>query len=231
MMTVFERWQKKSLNCRKEKRLKENYDKKMEEQLKALQGERKKLLIHSCCGPCSSSVLEYLKDYLDIDVYFYNPNITEKEEYETRLEELKIFLDKIQFPMKVVEGEYEVRRDFFEKIKGLEKEPETGARCKVCYELRMEEAARKAKEEGYDYFTTVLSISPMKNATWINEIGEKLEEKYKIPFLHGDFKKKNRYLRSIQLSKEYGMYRQEYCGCIFSKLEREEKLKEREKNG
>ncbi|MDK4491949.1 epoxyqueuosine reductase QueH [Fusobacterium necrophorum] len=190
--------------------MKENYDQKMEEQLKSLQGERKKLLLHSCCGPCSSSVLEYLKDYLEIDVYFYNPNITEREEYETRLEELKLFLKKIEFPMQVLEGKYEVQKDFLEKIKGLEQEPETGARCKICYALRMEEAARKAKEEGYDYFTTVLSISPMKNAAWINEIGESLEQKYGISFLHGDFKKKNRYLRSIQLYREYGMYRQVY---------------------
>ncbi|KDE62884.1 recombinase [Fusobacterium necrophorum BL] len=230
-MIHFEKWRKKLLNYRKENRLKENYDQKMEEQLKSLQGERKKLLLHSCCGPCSSSVLEYLKDYLEIDVYFYNPNITERKEYETRLEELKVFLKKIEFPMQVLEGKYEVQKDFLEKIKGLEQEPETGARCKICYALRMEEAARKAKEEGYDYFTTVLSISPMKNAAWINEIGENLEQKYGISFLHGDFKKKNRYLRSIQLSKEYGMYRQEYCGCIFSKLERERKQKEREKNG
>ena len=231
MMIHFEKWRKKLLNYRKDNGLKENYDQKMEEQLKSLQGERKKLLLHSCCGPCSSSVLEYLKDYLEIDVYFYNPNITEREEYETRLEELKLFLKKIEFPMQVLEGKYEVQKDFLEKIKGLEQEPETGARCKICYALRMEEAARKAKEEGYDYFTTVLSISPMKNAAWINEIGESLEQKYGISFLHGDFKKKNRYLRSIQFSREYGMYRQEYCGCIFSKLERERKQKEREKNG
>ena len=231
MMILFGKWRKRLLNYRKDNGLKENYDKKMEEQLQSLQGEKKKLLIHSCCGPCSSSVLEYLKDYLDIDVYFYNPNITEKEEYETRLEELKLFIQKIQFPMKVLEGKYEVQKDFLEKIKGLEQEPETGARCKVCYALRMEEAARKAKEEGYDYFTTVLSISPMKNATWINEIGEDLEQKYNMSLLHGDFKKKNRYLRSIQISKEYGMHRQESCGCIFSTLEREPKKKAREKNG
>src|SRR3712207_3229704 len=130
--------------------------------------------------------------------------------------------------MKVLEGKYEVQKDFLEKIKGLEQEPETGARCKVCYALRMEEAARKAKEEGYDYFTTVLSISPMKNATWINEIGEDLEQKYNISFLHGDFKKKNRYLRSIQLSKEYGMYRQEYCGCIFRSEEHTSELQSRQ---
>src|SRR3712207_1408900 len=140
MMILFGKWRKRLLNYRKDNGLKENYDKKMEEQLQSLQGEKKKLLIHSCCGPCSSSVLEYLKDYLDIDVYFYNPNITEKEEYETRLEELKLFIQKIQFPMKVLEGKYEVQKDFLEKIKGLEQEPETGARCKVCYALRMEEA-------------------------------------------------------------------------------------------
>lgn len=208
-----------------------NYDQKMEEELNHLKGERKKLLIHSCCGPCSSSVLEYLKEYFDISVYFYNPNITEQKEYQDRLEELHLFLKKIGYAMPVLEGEYEVQRDFFSVVKGLEAEPETGERCRVCYELRMRETARKAKEEGYDYFSTVLSISPLKKADWINEIGEALEEEYGISFLYGDFKKKNRYLRSIELSKEYGLYRQEYCGCIFSKLEQEKRKKEREQNG
>lgn len=208
-----------------------NYDSKMEEQLQKLQGERKTLLLHACCGPCSSSVLEYLKEHFQIEVYFYNPNITEREEYEARLQELELFLEKIAYNIPVKEGEYEVKRDFFDVIRGLEEEPETGKRCKLCYELRMRETAKKAKEEGYDYFSTVLSISPLKNAAWINEIGEKLQQEYGISFLYGDFKKKNRYLRSIVLSKEYGLYRQEYCGCIFSKLERERKQKEREKNG
>lgn len=208
-----------------------NYDQKMEEQLKALQGERKKLLIHSCCGPCSSSVLEYLKEYFDITIYFYNPNITEQREYQDRLREMHSFLERIGYSIPVLQGEYEVQRDFFYQVKGLEKEPETGERCRICYELRMKEAARKAREGGYDYFSTVLTISPLKNAAWINEIGEKLEEKYGVSFLHGDFKKKNRYLRSIELSREYGLYRQEYCGCIFSKLEQEKKKKERKING
>lgn len=210
---------------------KTNYDQRMEEQLKTLGGEKKKLLIHSCCGPCSSSVLEYLKEYFDMTIYFYNPNITEQREYEDRLEEMYTFLENIGYSIPVLRGEYEVQRDFFHQVKGLEKEPEMGERCRVCYELRMREAARKAKEEGYDYFGTVLSISPLKNATWINEIGEALEEKYGVSFLRGDFKKKNRYLRSIELSKEYGLYRQEYCGCIFSKVEQEKKKKEREGNG
>lgn len=210
---------------------KTNYDQRMEEQLKTLGGEKKKLLIHSCCGPCSSSVLEYLKEYFDMTIYFYNPNITEQREYEDRLEEMYTFLENIGYSIPVLRGEYEVQRDFFHQVKGLEKEPEMGERCRVCYELRMREAARKAKEEGYDYFGTVLSISPLKNAAWINEIGEALEEKYGVSFLRGDFKKKNRYLRSIELSKEYGLYRQEYCGCIFSKVEQEKKKKEREGNG
>lgn len=208
-----------------------NYDQKMEEQLQSLPEEKKKLLIHSCCGPCSSSVLEYLKEYFDIDIYFYNPNITEREEYEDRLEEMKVFLERIGYSMPVLEGTYDVKKDFFEQVKGLEKEPETGERCRACYEIRMRESARKAKEEGYDYFSTVLSISPLKKANWINEIGERLEKEYGVSFLYGDFKKKNRYLRSVELSKEYGLYRQEYCGCIFSKLEQEKKKKERENNG
>lgn len=208
-----------------------NYDLKMEEQIKGLEGEKKSLLIHSCCGPCSSSVLEYLKEYFETDVYFYNPNITEAEEYEDRLQEMKEFLKKSNYPMEVMEGEYEVKRDFFEKVRGFEGEKEGGERCRICYELRMREAARKAKEEGYDYFSTVLSISPLKNAAWINEIGAKLEEEYGVAFLYGDFKKKNRYLRSIELSKVYNMYRQEYCGCIFSKLEQEKRRKEKEIDG
>lgn len=205
-----------------------NYENKMLEQLKTLHGEKKKLLIHACCGPCSSSVLEYLKEYFNIDIYFYNPNITEVKEYRERLEELHVFLQRIGYSMDVIEGRYNVREDFFKKIKGFEEEPETGKRCRICYEIRMRETVKKAKKEGYDYFATVLSISPLKNATWINEIGEKLEREYEIPFLYADFKKKNRYLRSVELSKEYNLYRQEYCGCIFSKLEQQKKKEERE---
>lgn len=209
--------------------MKINYDLKMEDILKNLNGEKKKLLIHSCCGPCSSSVLEYLNNFFKIDIYFYNPNITINYEYYMRMEEQKEMIKKLDYDMQVFEGFYDPKTDFFDKIKGLENEREGGARCYSCYNIRIGETARKAKEEGYDYFTTVLSISPMKNVNYINEIGEKYAKEYKIPFLYADFKKKNRYLRSVQISKELGMYRQEYCGCIFSKIERENYEKEKAK--
>ena len=210
--------------------MKINYDLKMEEILKEIResGERKRLLIHSCCGPCSSSVLEYLKDYFKIDIYFYNPNITFDYEYYARIVEQKEMLEKLEWDMNVIEGMYDPKDDCFKKIKGLENEPEGGARCYSCYDIRIGETAKKAKEEGYDFFTTVLSISPMKNVNYINEIGEKYSKEYEIPFLFADFKKKNRYLRSVQISKELDMYRQEYCGCVFSKVEKEKRDREKE---
>ena len=184
--------------------MKTNYELEMQKELDKIGiNSGKKLLIHSCCAPCSCAILEYLKTYVDIDIYFYNPNI--------------------------IEGEYSPGKDFIEKIKGFEKEKEGGARCHKCYRLRMEATAKKAKELGYEYFTTVLSISPMKNSQWINEIGIELEKEYGVKFLKGDFKKKSRYLRSVTLSKEHELYRQDYCGCIYSKLERIEKEREKEK--
>ncbi len=207
--------------------MKVNYDLKMEEILKdeleeiKKSGKKKRLLIHSCCGPCSSSVLEYLKDYFKMDIFYYNPNITFEEEYYFRKEEQKEMIRKLNYDIDVIDADYDPQKDFFDKIKGLENEPERGKRCFACYDLRIRETAKKAKEDGYDYFSTVLSISPMKNAAWINEIGDKYSHVNDIPFLFGDFKKKNRYLRSIQISKELGMYRQEYCGCVYSKEERE----------
>lgn len=210
--------------------MKVNYELEMQKELDKIGlNSGKKLLIHSCCAPCSCAILEYLKTYLNIDIYFYNPNITEKEEYITRLSEQFTFNDAMEFGMDIIEGEYSPGKDFIEKIKGFEKEKEGGARCYRCYKLRMEATAKKAKELGYEYFSTVLSISPMKNAQWINEIGIELEKKYGVKFLKGDFKKKSRYLRSVNLSKEHELYRQDYCGCIYSKLERMEKEKEKEK--
>ena len=209
--------------------MKVNYDLKMEEILKEISesGKKKRLLIHSCCGPCSSSVLEYLKDYFKIDIYYYNPNITFDYEYWARMAEQKEMLKKLDYDMNVIEGVYNPKEDFFEKIKGLENEKEGGQRCYSCYDIRIEETAKKAKEEGYDFFSTVLSISPMKNVNYINEIGEKYSKEYDIPFLFADFKKKNRYLRSVQISKELNMYRQEYCGCVFSKVEKEQRDREK----
>lgn len=214
--------------------MKINYDLALENQLQEIKKSENKprLLLHSCCAPCSSAILEFLQEYFEITVYFFNPNITFEEEYLKRLEEQKEYHKKRGYKINVVEGEYNPEIDFFQKVKGLENEREGGKRCHQCYNLRLEETAKKTQELGYDYFTTVLSISPMKNAQWINEIGEELGKKYGIKFLNGDFKKKSRYLRSIEISKEYELYRQDYCGCIFSKVEREKIEKEKkEKDG
>lgn len=209
--------------------MKINYEILMEQQLKEIEktGIKPKLLLHSCCAPCSSAILEFLQNYFDITVYFYNPNITFEEEYYKRLNEQREYHEKRGYSIRVIEGNYDPKEDFFKQVKGLEDRREGGERCFKCYTLRMEATAQKAKELGFDYFSTVLSISPLKNAQWINEIGEKLSEKYGIKFLNGDFKKKNRYLRSTEISREYELYRQDYCGCVFSKMEREAKEKEK----
>lgn len=210
--------------------MKINYDILMEEEIKKIKEseEKPKLLLHSCCAPCSCSIIEYLLNFFEITIFFYNPNITEQEEYLKRFVEQKEYLEKKGHKIEVLEGRYNPKEDFFEKIKGSEKSREGGERCYKCYELRLRETAKKAKEENYDYFTTVLSISPMKNSTWINEIGEELSKLYQVKFLNGDFKKKGRYLEAVNLSKEYELYRQDYCGCIFSKIEREEYKKSKE---
>lgn len=189
---------------------------------------KQKLLLHVCCAPCSSHVLELLENEYDITVFFYNPNITLGEEYVKRIEELKRFVSEAPFAagVSVCEGEYEPDV-FLDMARGLEYEPEKGKRCYKCYELRMRRAAEYAKEHGYDLFTTTLSISPHKNANWLNEIGSRLAEELNIDYLYSDFKKKNGYARSIQLSKEYNLYRQDYCGCLFSKHEAEKRRQER----
>lgn len=210
--------------------MKVNYDLIMENELKQLKKEGKKpsLLLHSCCAPCSCAVIDYLVEYFNITIYFYNPNITFEDEYLKRLEEQKEYLKLRNYDIKVIEGDYNPKNDFFTEIKGLEKEKEGGSRCFKCYNLRLEDTAKKAAEDKYDYFSTVLSISPMKNSQWINEIGNSLGEKYNVKFLNGDFKKKSRYLQSINISKEFNLYRQDYCGCIFSKIEREEYIANKE---
>lgn len=209
--------------------MKINYEILMENQLKEIEktGIKPKLLLHSCCAPCSSAILEFLQNYFDTTVYFYNPNITFEEEYYKRLNEQREYHEKRGYSIRVIEGKYDPKEDFFKQVKGLEDRKEGGERCFKCYTLRMEATAQKAKELGFDYFSTVLSISPLKNAQWINEIGEELSKKYDIKFLNGDFKKKNRYLRSTEISREYELYRQDYCGCVFSKMEREAKKKEK----
>lgn len=203
--------------------IKINYELEMQKILEKLDKEKKtKLLLHSCCAPCCSTVIELLKEYFDITIFYYNPNITEQEEYEKRYHEMLDYIDARHYSINVEEGRYNPKEDFFEKVKGLEDRREGGERCYKCYHLRMKETAKQAKKEGFDYFTTALSISPMKNSTWINEIGEALEKEYGVKYLYGDFKKKGRYVESIKISKDYNLYRQDYCGCIFSKIEREE---------
>lgn len=176
------------------------------------------LLLHVCCAPCSSYVIEYLSKFFNITIYYYNPNISPIQEYNFRLEELSRLLKEMKEAenIEVLPCEYDPET-FYEIAKGLEMEKEGGERCFKCYRLRLEKTAEAAKEKGFDYFTTTLSISPYKNAEKLNEIGKELSEKYNVPYLFSDFKKKNGYKRSIELSKEYDLYRQDYCGCIYSK--------------
>ena len=197
-----------------------NYDLEMEKQINHL-NDKKTLLLHACCAPCSSAVLERIAEYFDITILYYNPNITEKEEYEKRLQELEKFVNEINLDnIKVMPGRYQPE-EFFEMSKGLEQEKERGKRCYQCYKLRLEETAKIAEQQNFDFFTTTLSISPYKNSKWLNEIGVDLDKKYQSTYLYADFKKKNGYKRSIELSKQYNLYRQDYCGCIYSKKEKE----------
>ena len=204
---------------------KRNYQKELEKKLVAFErdGQVPSLLLHSCCAPCSSYVLEYLSQYFQITVFYYNPNITDQTEYDLRVAEQERLIRELpaKHPIRFLPGEYEPDR-FYQAAKGLEKEPEGGARCRECFLLRLEESAKLCKDGGYDYFTTTLTISPLKNAPLLNELGEELAEEYGVNFLNSDFKKKNGYKRSTELSAEYGLYRQDYCGCIFSKVEREQ---------
>lgn len=201
-----------------------NYQKELDMLLEKLTAEqsRPKLLIHSCCAPCSSYVLEYLSEYFDITIFYYNPNIYPAEEYDRRVEEQKQLIKAMPLRSNVqfLQGEYRPEV-FHTAVKGLEKEREGGERCFACYRLRLSEAARVAKEGGFDFFTTTLSISPHKNADKLNEIGEQLAEEYGVSHLSSDFKKKNGFKRSIELSEKYSLYRQDYCGCVFSKRDRE----------
>lgn len=196
-----------------------NYQKELDiltDELSA-KGEVPSLLLHACCAPCSSYCLEYLSEYFRITVFCYNPNIHPAEEYSHRVAEIKRLINESEYkhPVTVIEGSFEPS-DFYNKVKGFEKEKEGAERCFLCYELRLEETAKKAKELGFDFFTTTLTISPLKNAGKINEIGERLGEKYGVAHLPSDFKKKNGYKRSIELSKEHKLYRQNYCGCVYS---------------
>lgn len=182
------------------------------------------LFLHCCCAPCSSYVLDYLSQYFKITAFYYNPNISSAEEYDHRAAEMKRLIEEMPTRHQVSfhEGRYDPE-SFFEAVKGYENEPEGGSRCERCYRLRLEETARISSEAGYDFFTTTLSISPHKNASLLNKIGKEMEDKYTVPYLISDFKKHNGYKRSIELSKEYGLYRQNYCGCIFSQMKADNK--------
>lgn len=195
-----------------------NYQLELDKIINSLGDRVPRLLLHSCCAPCSSYCLEYLTEHFEITDFFYNPNIFPEEEYRHREEELQRLI--AQMPLKhavtFLPGNYDPK-EFFEAVKGLEHVPEGGERCFICYELRLREAARLAAEGNYDYFTTTLTISPLKNAEKLNEIGRKLSAEYGVAFLPSDFKKRNGYKRSIELSKEYDLYRQNFCGCVYSK--------------
>ena len=199
-----------------------NYQKELEQKIDKQQklGETPKLLLHSCCAPCSSYVLEYLSPYFHICDFYYNPNISPKREYEERKEELIRLIKSMSLQNEVtfLEGVYEPEK-FFEMAKGLEGLSEGEERCFLCYEMRLRESAKIAKEQGADYFATTLTISPLKNAQKLNEIGESIAKEYGVAYLPSDFKKKNGYKRSVELSTQYDLYRQNYCGCIFSKLQ------------
>ena len=201
-----------------------NYQKELEKLIEKQQrdGEKPSLLLHSCCAPCSSDVLEYLAPYFNICDFYYNPNISPKQEYEDRKEELVRLIREMGLSTEVsfLEGTY-TPENFFAMAKGMEDLPEGGERCFQCYEMRLRESAKIAKEQGADYFATTLTISPLKNAQKLNEIGEKLAEEYGVKYLPSDFKKKNGYKRSVELSAQYELYRQNYCGCVFSKLQAE----------
>lgn len=211
-----------------------NYQKELDKLLEGLtvsaQGdtdgtEPPTLFLHSCCAPCSSYVLEYLCGKFQITVFYFNPNISESSEYIRRVEEQKRLIEAYNrerrgYPISVIEGDYEPQR-FFQAAAGLEDCPEGGERCFRCFDLRLRETAARAREGGYDYFGTTLTISPLKNAEKLNEIGNALAKEYGILWLPSDFKKKNGYKRSVELSAEYSLYRQDYCGCVFSKAERD----------
>ena len=201
--------------------MKQNYQKQMDAVVASLpQGERPRLLLQSCCGPCSSYVLEALTPFFRVTVLYYNPNIQPRAEYDLRLENQRKIIAALPTPsaVDILECDYDGEK-YDAAVKGLEAEPEGGARCTVCFRLRLEETAKRASELGYDWFCTTLTVSPHKDAERLNQIGSTLGERYGVPFLPSDFKKREGYKRSIQLSKEYELYRQDYCGCLYSKSE------------
>lgn len=201
-----------------------NYQKQLEDIIKSLASTTNtpKVMLHSCCAPCSSYCIEYLSKYFEICVFYYNPNIYPDEEYYHRVSEQKRFIELFPTEHKVsfIEGDFEKER-FYELTRGYEKEKERGSRCSICFDLRLSKTAELAKELGYDYFCSTLTISPLKDADVLNSIGYEIADRIGISWLPSDFKKKNGYKRSTEISAEYNMYRQDYCGCVFSKQERE----------
>lgn len=205
--------------------MKINFNLKMEEIIRSFNGEKKSLLLHSCCAPCNSHVLNYLMPYFDITVYFYNPNINVSGEFEFRYQEQIRYINEIDAKIEVIKGEV-CPSDYLEAVKGFENLGEGSERCERCFELRLRKSASKAKEMGLDYFATSLTISPMKSSEKLNEIGQKISEEIEVSWLYSDFKKKGGYQNSVKLSNEYNLYRQNYCGCSFSKAESLAKEKE-----
>ena len=222
-----------------------NYSKELESRIETFkkEGRRPKVLLHACCAPCSSYCLEYLREYFDITVFFYNPNITSESEYRKRVDEEKRLIaeynrqidendfegmnsDKNAGKIDIIEGDYKPS-DFYEAVKGYEECKEGGERCRKCFELRLNETAKVAEKNGFEYFTTTLTISPLKNAAVLNEVGEEAAKEIgdRVSFLPSDFKKKNGYKRSIELSHKFDLYRQDFCGCSFSKAQRELEIK------
>ncbi len=197
-----------------------NYDLKMQEEINKLNFVPK-ILLHACCAPCSSTCLKRLGEHFKITIFYYNPNITEEKEYKKRLEEIKRFIKefKVKYPIEILEGRYN-REAFFEMSKGLEEAPERGIRCFKCYKLRLEETLKVAEDNNFDFFASTLTLSPYKNANWINEIGEEIAKESPVNYLYSDFKKQNGYKKSIEYSNKYQLYRQNYCGCIYSKKEK-----------
>lgn len=200
-----------------------NYTKELERLIQKLQQEGKvpRLLLHACCAPCSSAVLEYLSQYFAITLLYYNPNIAPLEEYQKREAELRRLVSQMKFthPVELLPCQYDGQA-FVQAARGLEGEPEGGKRCEACFRLRLRYAAQEAARLRFDYYTTTLSISPMKNAPLLNQLGEEIGREFGVAHLPSDFKKKDGYKRSVQLSKEYDLYRQDYCGCAFSKAQR-----------
>ena len=208
-----------------------NYAKEMDKVLAGLGQTRPRLLLHACCAPCSSGTLPQLEEYFDITVLYYNPNIDPPQEYHRREGELEAFLEASgRRGIPVVELPYDPQ-EFYQAVKGLDQEPERGRRCTVCYRLRMEQAARYAAEHGFDWFTTTLSISPLKDPVRINEIGTELEKEYGVKHLPSEFRKRDGYKHSLEESARYDLYRQDYCGCVYSRLEREKQQQQKKEEG